>query len=72
MRPNTRPRVSLVALSNDSMTGSRAELVLEMRARQTRFLEPPSLLDTLETTAIPKRHRNRIEKRDLSPRTSGL
>jgi len=52
-------RTTLVALSNDSMTGSRAELVLEMRARQAHFLEPPSLLDTLETAAIPKRHRSR-------------
>ncbi len=52
-------RTALVALSNDSATGSRAELVLEMKPLRTRFIGPPSLLDALETTAILRRHRSR-------------
>ena len=52
-------RTVLVALSNASTTGSRAELVLEMKPLGARFIGPPSLFDSLETTAILKRHRSR-------------
>ena len=52
-------RTVLVALSDASATGSRAELVLEMKPLGARFVGPPSLLDSLETTAVLKRHRSR-------------
>jgi hypothetical protein len=52
-------RTTLIALSNASATGSRAELVLEMKPHRARFIGPPSLLDALETTAILRRHRSR-------------
>jgi hypothetical protein len=52
-------RTVLVALSNASATGSRAELILEMKPLGARFVGPPNLLDTLETTAVLKRHRSR-------------
>jgi KaiC/GvpD/RAD55 family RecA-like ATPase len=52
-------RTALVVLSNISMTGSRAELVLEMKPLGARFVGPPSLLDALETTAVLRRHRSR-------------
>ncbi|MBJ21971.1 MAG: hypothetical protein GY910_19585 [bacterium] len=51
-------RTTLVVLSNEPMTGSRAELVLEMKARETRFIGPPSLLETIETQAVLRRRRN--------------
>lgn len=54
-----RQRSALVVLSNGSQTGSHAELVLEMRARGTRFAGPPMLLDALQTTAVLRRHRTR-------------
>ena len=54
-----RQRSALVVLSNGSQTGSRAELVLEMRARGARFAGPPPLLDALHTTAVLRRHRTR-------------
>jgi hypothetical protein len=54
-----RTRTALVALSFAITTGSRAELVLEMRARSARFVGPPDLLETLETTAVLRRHRQR-------------
>lgn len=52
-------RTVLVVLSNASATGSRAELVLEMRPLGVRFVGPPSLLDALETTAVLRRHGKR-------------
>lgn len=52
-------RTTLVALSNTSSTGSRAELVLEMQAEGARFGARPSLLDGLETRAVLRRHRSR-------------
>ena len=52
-------RAVLVVLSNASMTGSRAELVLEMKPLGARFVGPPSLLDALDTTAVLRRHRKR-------------
>ena len=52
-------RAVLVVLSNTSMTGSRAELVLEMKPLGARFVGPPSLLDALDTTAVLRRHRKR-------------
>jgi len=52
-------RTVLVALSNASATGSRAELILEMKPLGARFVGPPNLLDSLETTAVLKRHRSR-------------
>lgn len=54
-----RQRSALVVLSNGSQTGSRAELVLEMRARSSRFAGPPKLLEALQTTAVLRRHRTR-------------
>jgi hypothetical protein len=59
-------RTALVALSNDSATGSRAELVLEMKPLRTRFIGPPNLLDALETTAILRRHRSRPIGQEVS------
>ena len=52
-------RTALVTISNDSVTGSRGELILEMKPRRTRFVGPPKLLEALETTAVLKRHRSR-------------
>jgi len=52
-------RTALVVLSNASATGSRAELVLEMKSQGARFVGPPNLLDALETTAALRRHRSR-------------
>ncbi len=52
-------RTALVVLSREPLTGSRAELVLEMRAHRTRFAGPPSLLEAIETEAIVRRHRGR-------------
>jgi len=54
-----RGRSALVVLSNAAQTGSRAELVLEMRRARARFTRPPALLDALETTAVLRRHRTR-------------
>ncbi len=54
-----RGQSALVVLSNTPQGGSRAELVLEMQRRSTRFSGPPPLLDTLETTAVLRRHRTR-------------
>jgi len=56
----------LIALSNAPTTGSRAELVLEMRPLGARFVGPPSLLDALETTAVLRRHRNRPIGQEVS------
>jgi hypothetical protein len=52
-------RTTLVALSNASSTGSRAELVIEMQAGAARFGERPHLLDGIETRAVLQRHRSR-------------
>ena len=59
-----KTRTALVVLSQStpaqaSATGSRAELVLEMQPLGARFVGPPSLLETLETTAVLRRHRTR-------------
>jgi hypothetical protein len=59
-------RTVLVALSNTSTTGSRAELVLEMKPLGARFVGPPSLLDALETTAVLRRHRSRPIGQEVS------
>ena len=48
------------------VTGSRAELVLEMRSRGARFVGPPSLLDSLETSALLRRHRSRPDGAEIS------
>ena len=61
-----KSRTALVALSNASVTGSRAELVLEMQASKARFLGPPSLLDALETRAVLRRHRHRPTGRGVA------
>jgi len=42
-----------------SMTGARAAVVLEMIPLSPRFVGSPSLLDSLETTAVLRRHRTR-------------
>jgi len=52
-------RTALVVLSGEPVTGSRAELILEMQARSTHFLGPPSLLEAIETHAVLRRHRSR-------------
>ena len=52
-------RTALIVLSREPLTGSRAELVLEMRASRARFAGPPSLLEAIETEAIVRRHRSR-------------
>lgn len=54
-----RGQSALVVLSQTPQTGSRAELVLEMQRRRTRFSGPPALLDALEATAVLRRHRTR-------------
>jgi KaiC/GvpD/RAD55 family RecA-like ATPase len=59
-------RTVLVVLSNASTTGSRAELVLEMKPLGARFVGPPSLLDALETTAVLRRHRSRPIGQEVS------
>ena len=59
-------RTALVVLSNASATGSRAELVLEMKPQGARFVGPPNLLDALETTAALRRHRSRPTGQDVS------
>jgi hypothetical protein len=70
-------RTVLVAISNTSTTGSRAELVLEMKPLGARFVGPPSLLDALETTAVLRRHRSRPIGQEVSlsmdaePETNG-
>jgi len=55
--PQTAP--SQPASTQASATGSRAELVLEMQPLGARFVGPPSLLETLETTVVLRRHRTR-------------
>jgi hypothetical protein len=52
-------RTALVVLSNESVTGSRSELVLEMQARNAHFVGAPSLLEAIETSAVLRRHRSR-------------
>lgn len=52
-------RTALVVLSGEPVTGSRAELILEMQARSTHFVGPPSLLEAIETHAVLRRHRRR-------------
>ncbi|MBW2424512.1 MAG: hypothetical protein JRG86_09695 [Deltaproteobacteria bacterium] len=52
-------RTALVALSGARTTGSRADLVLEMETQGARFVGPPSLLQSLETSAFLRRHRRR-------------
>jgi len=52
-------RTALVAISNASVTGSQAELILEMKPLAAHFVGPPNLLDALETTAVLQRHRSR-------------
>lgn len=42
-----------------SVTGSRADLVLEMRPQGARFTGSPPLLRSLETNAVLRRHRSR-------------
>ena len=54
------------ALPRDPVTGSRAELVLEMRSRGARFVGAPSLLDSLETSALLRRHRSRPSGGEVS------
>ena len=52
-------RTALLVLSSESVTGSRSAVVLEMKARRTRFVGPPNLLDAIETSAVLRRHRGR-------------
>jgi hypothetical protein len=54
-----KTRTALVVLSGTPSTGSRAEIILEMRLLETRFVGPPSLLESLETMATLRRHRTR-------------
>lgn len=58
-RKAARTRTALVAISNSTLTGSQAELILEMKPFATHFVGPPNLLDRLETTAVLRRHRSR-------------
>ncbi len=52
-------RSALVVISNASVTGSQAELILEMKPQAAHFVGPPKLLEALETTAVLQRHRSR-------------
>jgi hypothetical protein len=52
-------RSALVVISNASVTGSQAELILEMKPLAAHFVGPPKLLEALETTAVLQRHRSR-------------
>lgn len=54
-----RGQSAFVVLSETPQAGSRAELVLEVQRRRTRFSGPPALLDALEATAVLRRHRTR-------------
>ena len=59
-------RTALIAISNTSATGSRAELVLELKPLATHFVGPPNLLDGFETKAILQRHRSRPTGQEIS------
>jgi len=52
-------RSAFVVISNTSVTGSQAELILEMKPLAAHFVGPPKLLEALETTAVLQRHRSR-------------
>jgi hypothetical protein len=52
-------RTALLVLSSESVTGSRAAIVLEMKVQKAEFVGPPNLLEGIETRAILRRHRNR-------------
>lgn len=59
--PGTSPGIS-PGVQNDlnlSVTGSRADLVLEMQPQGALFTGQPPLLATLETHAVLRRHRSR-------------
>jgi hypothetical protein len=58
-RKAANTRTALVAITNSTLTGSQAELILEMKPLAARFVGPPNLLDALETTAVLRRHRSR-------------
>ncbi|MFK7898486.1 MAG: hypothetical protein AB8G23_21820 [Myxococcota bacterium] len=49
-----------------AVTGSRADLVLEMQPQGARFMGSPPLLDTLETNAVLRRHRRRPIGQEVS------
>lgn len=50
-------RTALIVLSNERVTGSQAEVALAMQPVQARFRGTPSLLESLETSAVLVRHR---------------
>jgi hypothetical protein len=52
-------RTALIALSEQASTGSRSEMILELKAHAAHFTEPPHLLESLETRAVIRRHRSR-------------
>ena len=58
-RPAALVVLSRATRTERSMTGSCAELVLEMLPLGARFVGPPHLLEALETTAVLRRHRTR-------------
>jgi len=58
-RKTAGTHTALVAITNSTLTGSRSELILEMKPFAARFVGPPKLLDVLETTAVLQRHRRR-------------
>jgi len=62
-------RTTLVAVADTPVTGSRAELVLEMRPCDVRFHAAPPLLESIGTEAVLRRHRSRPtgEKVQLRP-----
>lgn len=63
-------RTTLVALSDAPSTGSRAELVLEMRPRHVAWSDPPHLLEAIETEAVLRRHRSRPTGEKVALRTT--
>lgn len=71
-------RTALVALTDEPSTGSRADLVLELRPEAPRFTPPPHLLESIGTRAVLRRHRSRprsetvleLEAGEALPQTS--
>ena len=50
-------RSGLVVLSQQRLSGSHAEVVLEMQSSNAHFSGPPVLLEELEIRAVLARHR---------------
>jgi hypothetical protein len=67
-RLTTASRSGLVVLSQQRLTGSHAELALELQSTQARFSQWPALLEALEIRAVLARHRALPIERTVSLR----